>query len=889
LFSKIARNLMFNENESQTRKDRIDKKLSGWTILRHHHKGMDTSVLDCHAVEEYPTENGEADYALFVNGKLLGIIEGKKVSIGAQNVLEQAKRYSRAASGGVGCWNGYRVPFLYSTNGENIYFLDVRDSKNISRKIAQFHTKEAMLEMLESEKDSAYSWMQGHPVQPDQLRYYQKDAILYIEEAIRKGHREMLIAMATGTGKTFMIVAEIYRLLESRLCKKILFLVDRRSLAAQAVQTLHSFTTPQGKKLNQEYEVYYQQFQKNDLEEQKSFDVQILPNSYLTQPNSSHTFVYVCTIQRMAINLFGKQIEYDEENADKLDIPIHAFDVIIADECHRGYTAKEDGLWRQVLEYFDAIKIGLTATPAPHSLSLFKNVVYRYATEKAVLDGYLVDYEAVKIKSNVRIHGAFLHPGEHVGVIDTITGQEVYDDLEEERAFSSDEIEMKITAPESNRQIIKEIAQYAYEWEKQNGHFPKTLIFAANDLQHISHADQLVHLCKEEFQRGDDFVCKITSNANVDRPLQKIREFRNRPNPSIVVSVDMLSTGVDIPCIEFIVFLRAVKSRILWVQMLGRGTRRCTEIHKTHYTIFDCFDGTLIEYFRNTTDFHVDLPSKDVIPIVKLIQNIAENKDREYNTKLLIKRLHRIENTMSGKAREQFSRYIPQGDMGRFARELPDRLKDNFIETMSLLQNKNFQELLLHYPKPKKDFLVGYEVEDQVTSEYIIGHLKPQDYLHTFSQFILEKQNEIEAVQVLLERPKEWNPGLLDDLQKKLEENKFPGHELQKAYSVVYKKSLADIISMIKHATHEESPIYNAQERVDRAMKKLMDNKSFSHEQQQWLSLIREHLVRNLTISLQDFDIMPIFESKGGLKKAEQVFDGQLEKLIEEINYLIAA
>lgn len=867
------------ENESQTRKDRIDKKLSGWTIL-HHHKGMDTSVLECHAVEEYPTKDGEADYALFVEGKILGIIEGKKVSIGAQNVLEQAKRYSRALGG---------VPFLYSTNGENIYFLDTRDPKNISRKIARFHTKEAMLEMLQKEKARAYSWMENNPVQPAQLRHYQKEAILSIENAIKEGHREMLVAMATGTGKTFMIVAEIYRLLDSMLGKRILFLVDRRALAAQAVQTLHSFTTPQGKKLNQEYEVYYQQFQKNDLEEQKSFDLQTLPNSYLTHPNSSHTFVYVCTIQRMAINLFGKQVEYEDEDAAILDIPIHAFDVIIADECHRGYTTKETGLWRQVLEYFDAIKIGLTATPAPHSLSLFKNVVYRYTTEQAVLDGYLVDYEAIKIKSNVRIHGAFLRPGEQVGVVDTVTGQEIYDELEDERAFSTEEIETKITAPESNRQIVKEIARHALEWEARTGHFPKTLIFAANDLPHISHADQLVRLCKEEFQRGDDFVCKITSSATVDRPLQKIREFRNRPNPGIVVTVDMLSTGVDIPCLEFIVFLRPVKSRILWVQMLGRGTRRCSEIHKTHFTIFDCFDGTLIEYFRNTTDFTVALPSKEVIPISQLIEHIAQDKNRESNTNLFVKRLHRIENTMSAKAREQFARYISDGDMGRFARELPDRLQDDFTQTVKLLQNKNFQELLVHYPKPKKEFLIGYEVEDHVTSECLIGHLKPQDYLDSFSQFIREKQNEIEAVQVLLERPKEWNPEVLEDLQRRLEENKFPKQELQKAYSVVYKKSLADIISMVKHATREESPIYNSQERVDRAMQKIMENKTFTQEQQQWLSLIREHLVRNLTIALQDFDTMPIFESKGGLRKARHVFAGQLERLIEEINYFIAA
>ena len=395
----------------------------------------------------------------------------------------------------------------------------------------------------------------------------------------------------------------------------------------------------------------------------------------------SHTFVYVSTIQRMTINLFGWKMRFPriqsdpdyEDDAGKLDIPIHAFDVIIADECHRGYTAKETAIWRKVLDHFDAIKIGLTATPALHTLSLFKEVIYRYTTEEAILDGWLVDYEAVKIKSDVRMKGAFLKEGEHVGVIDTTTGVETYDQLEDEREFPTEEIEVKITSPDSNRKIIKEIAKYAYKHEEETGRFPKTLIFAVNDLPRTSHADQIVKICREEFGQGDAFVQKITGSPTVDRPLQKIREFRNRPNPKVVVTVDMLSTGVDIPSLEFIVFLRPVKSRILWVQMLGRGTRKCDVINKEKFTIFDCFDGTLIEYFKNTTDFDVQLPEKEPIPIAQVIENIYQNIDRDYFVKVLVKRLRRIERAMSGKAREKFARYIPDGDMGKFAKKLPER------------------------------------------------------------------------------------------------------------------------------------------------------------------------------------------------------------------------
>jgi len=339
--------------------------------------------------------------------------------------------------------------------------------------------------------------------------------------------------------------------------------------------------------------VYSQRFRREDIDDDTPFDPKVLPNSYLTSPQISHTFVYVSTIQRMTINLFGWENAFSqnrsdpdyEDDAETLDIPIHAFDVIIADECHRGYTVKETAVWRRVLDYFDAIKIGLTATPALHTLSLFKEVIYRYATEEAILAGWLVDYEAVKIKSDVRMNGVFLEEGEHVGIIDTMTGVETYDQLEDEREFPTGEIEVKITAPESNRKIIKEIAKYAYKHEEETGRFPKILIFAANDLPHTSHADQIVRICREEFGQGDDFVQKITGSPTVDRPLQKIREFRNRPRPKIVVTVDMLSTGVDIPSLEYVVFMRPVKSRILWVQMLGRGTRKCDAINKEKFTI----------------------------------------------------------------------------------------------------------------------------------------------------------------------------------------------------------------------------------------------------------------------------------------------------------------
>jgi type I restriction enzyme R subunit len=895
--------LGFEELEWKTRKERIDKRLTSlspsWKII-HYSKVKDVSSLTRHAVEEYPTANGPADYALFVNGKLLGIIEAKKVSVDPQNVLEQAKRYSKGVNSDIGYWGEYRVPFLYSSNGEIIWHLDVRNGRNLSREISNFHTAPAMEELFNRDliSDEVFDNLN---IENEKLRYYQQEAIEAIEKGIADGKRTMLIAMATGTGKTFTLVSSIYRLLETKLFKRILFLVDRRALAAQAVREFASFTTPQGNKFDQEYEVYSQRFKKEDFDDDDPFNPKVLPTGYLTSPDATKTFIYVSTIQRMTINLFGWERAYEqdssdpdyEEDAEQLEtpIPIHAFDLIIADECHRGYTSKETAIWRRTLDYFDAIKVGLTATPAIHTVSYFGKPVFRYSTEQGVLDGYLADYDVVKITSNVLMNGAFLKEGEHIGIVDTDTGVEAYDELEDEREFKAEEVERKITAPETNRKVIEELAKYAFAHEKETGRFPKTLIFAVNDIQHISHADQVVKVCKEVFNQGDDFVKKITGNPNVDRPLQKIREFRNRPNPRVVVTVDMLSTGVDIPSLEFVVFMRPVKSRILWVQMLGRGTRLCPEINKEKFTIFDCFGGSLIDYFKDTTDFKIESLEQEPLTIQQVIENIYQNVDREYYTKILVKRLRRIEKNMSPEARELFENHgIPDGDIGKFASDLPGLIKNDFTNTMKILRNKDLQDLLVNYPRAKKPFWVGYEVQDEVFSEKFIMKEEPEDYLSSFMRFVKENPEHITSIKILLERPKEWNTKSLIELREKLAINKFPEKYLQEAHRLVYNKALADIISMVKHAARDEEPILTSEERVNIAFVKIIKGKDFNYEQIQWLVYIKEHLIKNLTIDEDDFRSAPVFEARGGIGKARKVFGKEeLKKLIEEINFNMAA
>lgn len=336
-------------SEARTRKNYIDNALveSRWGPIV---PFQENSQYDHGSVEEYPTEKGPADYMLFYKSKALACVEGKKVAIGPQNVLQQAKRYARGFPAGscyFGSFGEYRIPFVYSTNGKIIWFQDLRDPLNLSREVGAFHTPQALMEMLTKDETAAWKWLKESEIDREKLWPFQIEAIEAIEKAIMDRRRLLLVAMATGTGKTRTTVNLIYRLMKSGLAKRILFLVDRRALAAQTVIEMASFEAEPGLKFDQCYEVYSQKIRKEDLDENMKFDPKILPSEYLTNPSSKDSFVYVSTIQRMRINLFGYEGMFrslsgdqdDDSDTSKLDIPINAFDVIIADECHRGYTA----------------------------------------------------------------------------------------------------------------------------------------------------------------------------------------------------------------------------------------------------------------------------------------------------------------------------------------------------------------------------------------------------------------------------------------------------------------------------------------------------------------------------------------------------------------------
>jgi type I restriction enzyme, R subunit len=602
----------------------------------------------------------------------------------------------------------------------------------------------------------------------------------------------------------------------------------------------------------------------------------------------------------MTINLFGRDAIFEagdeglDEDAAKIDIPIHAFDLVIADECHRGYTASEVAIWRKTLDHFDAIKIGLTATPAAHTSAFFKEIVYRYEYERAVREGHLVDYDVVAVRSDVRVNGVFLKEGEHVAVVNPESGSQQLDLLEDERQFDSTKVEREITSPDSNKRILEEVRKWAEGHEKQYGRFPKTLIFAVNDLPHTSHADQLVEIGRDVFGRGDAFVQKIT--GRVDRPLQWIRAFRNRPEPSVVVTVDLLTTGVDIPDLEGIVFLRAVKSRILFEQMLGRGTRKGYQFpDKSHFVVFDCFDGTLLDYFKTATAITAEPPERETRTIAEIIEDIWNNRDLDYNVRRLVKRLQRIDKEMSGEAREMFAAYIPQGDVAKYASNLPSKLRADFTGSMSLLRDKSFQDLLVNYPRRQRTFLIAHDHVDTVSSSWLVRgsdgkEYKPDDYLSAFAQFVRENPARIEAILILLSRPRDWSTKALTELQQKLAlaPQRFTLDHLRKAHELHYHKALVDLISMVKHAANEQQPLYTAAQRVQLAVAKISSGKNFTQEQLQWLDRIEAHLAETLTLEKDDFDSFPVFTNAGGWGRANRTFDGKLPEIVTKLNEAIA-
>jgi type I restriction enzyme R subunit len=350
----------------------------------------------------------------------------------------------------------------------------------------------------------------------------------------------------------------------------------------------------------------------------------------------------------------------------------------------------------------------------------------------------------------------------------------------------------------------------------------------------------------------------------------------------------LLSTGVDIPWLEAIVFLRPVKSRILFEQMLGRGTRRCEPIHKTHFTVFDAVG--VLEYFRSASEFTFEPPLKATRPIGEIIRGISNSEDRAYNTRLLVKRLQRIDKSITAEGRLRFRDFIPDGDIGAFARSLGQRLETDWAATMRILTADRFQALLVDYPRPRPTFIIAGEAQDQVYSEDVFPTddgrlLKPDEYLGAFRRYVQQNPERIEAIRILHERPRDWGTEALDELRRSLarQPEGFTDADLRRAYH----HALADIISMVHHADHGD-PLMSAEERVDAALRRRLGERKLTDPQQKWLGLIRRHLVANLAIAREDFELIEFEQAGATWKRVDQDFSGALPELLRALNEAVA-
>jgi len=543
------------------------------------------------AIAEWPTladgKEGWADYVLFAGLQVVAVVEAKRKHKDVMGVIPQAKRYSLGyvvkgdeflPEGSP--WGAHKVPFLFATNGRpflrqlrtksGIWFLDARRSQNHPVPLESWYTPEGLLDLLKQNVDDAHAKLKVEPM-PYIDREYQRNAILAVEKGLEEGKRELLVAMATGTGKTRTCIGLCYRLLKTKRFRRVLFLVDRNALGKQTADALKDLRL-------ENLQTFPDIFEVKELADLK--------------PNRE-TKLQIATIQAMVkrvIGPFGADAEADIP-------PVDQYDCVVVDECHRGYLLDRElsdreflfrdeddyiSKYRRVLDHFDAVKIGLTATPALHTKEIFKAPIFSYSYREAVVDGFLVDHEPpIHIVTNLAHDGIRYEAHEEVLVLDRATQTLKKEELADEIQFDVDSFNRRVITENYNRAVLGELVNHIDPEQDE-----KTLVFCATD----EHADMVVLLLKEALKAkygsvDDDAVAKITGAT--DRPLEAIRRYRNERLPNIAVTVDLLSTGIDVPKIANLVLLRRVRSRILYEQMIGRATRLCPEIGKERFRIFE--------------------------------------------------------------------------------------------------------------------------------------------------------------------------------------------------------------------------------------------------------------------------------------------------------------
>lgn len=851
------------------------------------------------AIAEWPTDStvgkkGFADYALFIDERLVAIIEAKAIHKDIPSVIDyQCKDYSRNVRAKdekyqIGMWRNYKVPFVFATNGRpyleqydtksGVWFLDLRKSDNAPKALKGWMSPTGMLELLERDiaaKDQALQDMPYDLLRDKDglnLRDYQLKAIQAAEHAILNGQQNILLAMATGTGKTRTILGMIYRFLKTGRFRRILFLVDRTSLGKQAIDVFEEVKLEELMTLDDIYNI-------------KGLEDKVI---------DKETKLQVATVQSMV-----KRILYNE--GDTMPA-VTDFDLVIIDEAHRGYILDkemgEDELlyrdqidyqskYRSVVEYFDAIKIALTATPALQTTEIFGQPVYKYTYREAVIEGYLVDHDAPhQLTTKLSKEGIHYKKGDIVTRYDSITGEITNSELlDDELDFDVDKFNRQVITEPFNKAVLDEIARdIDPETPEVQG---KTLIYAVDD----QHADLIVKILKEIYTEtgvDNDAIMKITGSVgggNKKKIEEAIQRFKNERYPSIVVTVDLLTTGIDVPEITTLVFMRRVKSRILFEQMLGRATRLCPEIHKTHFEIYDpvgVYDS-LDEV--NTMKPVVVNPTATFTQLLEGLEVLTDEKQVQNQINQIIAKLQRKKQNMSSKAMEHFislsGGYKPTQFIANIQScDSPSEAKKQLLACGELFK-------MLDQLKPNGGRSVVISKHEDELLEHTRGYgngSKPEDYLDAFAMYVKTKMDEIAALNIVCTRPKELTRDSLKSLRLTLDREGFTTQQLNTAISQMTNQEItADIISLIRRYAIG-SALISHEARIKRAIDKLKNAHNFSKQELNWIARMEKYLMEESVLNVTVFDEDGRFKSQGGFNKINKVFGNKLENIVFELN-----
>ena len=850
------------------------------------------------AIAEWPTDStvskkGYADYALFVGTKLVGIIEAKAEHKDIPSVIDyQGKDYPRNirkedAEYQIGTWGEFKVPFTFATNGRpyleqfktksGIWFLDLREPSNAPMALHGWISPNGIMEQLEKDIQAGNNALQIMPYDllTDKdglnLREYQVKAIKAAERAVIDGQKEVLIAMATGTGKTRTVLGMIYRFLKTNRFKRILFLVDRTSLGDQASDVFKEVKLEELMTLDEIYNI-------------KGLDEKTV---------EKETRIQVATVQSMV-----KRILYNE---GEVMPSVTDFDLIIIDEAHRGYILdKEMGdvevlyrdqrdyqsKYRTVVEYFDAVKIALTATPALHTTEIFGQPVFKYTYREAVIEGYLVDHDAPHhLETKLSTGGIHYKSGDTVTLYDPVTGEITNSELlNDELDFDVENFNRQVITENFNRTVLAEIARdIDPENPEEQG---KTLIYAVDD----QHADMIVSILKAIYSEtgvDNDAIMKITGSVGGGNPkkvAEAIKRFKNERFPSIAVTVDLLTTGIDVPEITTLVFMRRVKSRILFEQMLGRATRLCPKIHKTHFEIYDPVGVYDSLEPVNTMKPVVANPTTTFTQLLDGLEEVEEKDVIQAQINQILAKLQRKKRRMGEKTMEQFISMTDGMDPTQFIVEIEKQTPEDAKKRL-LAYRDMFAYIQQTSADGRKPVVIS-EKEDELT-KHTRGYGnsdKPEDYLDAFSEYVKAHMNEIAALSIVCTRPKDLTRDALKALRLTLDREGFTTQQLNTAISELTNEEIAaDIISLIRRYAIG-SALISHEARIRRAVDKLKKAHHFSKQEMSWIGRMEKYLMEESVLNVQVFDEDSRFKSNGGFEKINKIFQNQLENIVIELN-----